>query len=98
MALDVRNPLLGPKGCTRIYDPQKGVRPRDFPEAEAALSMLSELMSRQHQKSLATVAGAGAAGGLGFGLMAFLGAIPVTGFRCSHGRLTCEGESVPRSW
>ena len=80
VALDVRNPLLGPKGCTRIYGPQKGVRPRDFPEAEAALSMLSQLMSRQHQKSLATVTGAGAAGGLGFGLMAFLDAIPVTAF------------------
>ena len=30
VALDVQNPLLGPKGCTRVYGPQKGVRPRDF--------------------------------------------------------------------
>lgn len=79
-ALDVQNPLLGPEGCTRIYGPQKGVRPRDLARAEASLSKLSQLMNRQDCKSLATVAGAGAAGGLGFGLMAFLDAEPMMGF------------------
>ncbi len=80
VALDVQNPLLGPKGCTRVYGPQKGMRPTDFARAEGALRTLAGVMSRQHGRSLAAVAGAGAAGGLGFGLMAFLGARPVTGF------------------
>ena len=80
VALDVQNPLLGPMGSTRVYGPQKGLLSSDFNRAETALRRISHLMDRQCGRSLAAVPGAGAAGGLGFGLMAFLGARPVTGF------------------
>ena len=80
VALDVQNPLLGPKGCTQVFGPQKGIRPEEFGKAERPLRRLSTVMGRAQGRSLAGVPGAGAAGGLGFGLMAFLGAGPRTGF------------------
>lgn len=72
VAVDVQNPLLGPDGCSRVYGPQKGVT--DFEQAERCLGRLAEVLAAQHGLVFATAPGAGAAGGLGFGLMAFLGA------------------------
>jgi glycerate kinase len=80
VALDVQNPLLGIRGCTRVYGPQKGLRSQEFSKAEAALQRMSGLMALERGVSMAKVSGAGAAGGLGFGLMAFLKAQPVEGF------------------
>ena len=77
-ACDVRNPLLGTNGCTRIYGPQKGVLAADFDKHEARLQ---ELVSRvDGGADLAEVPGAGAAGGLGFGCLAFLDAELRPGF------------------
>ncbi len=72
VAVDVQNPLLGPEGCSRVYGPQKGVT--DFEQAERCLGRLAEVLETQHGLVCAKSPGAGAAGGLGFGLMAFLGA------------------------
>lgn len=80
VAVDVQNPLLGPTGCSRIYGPQKGLREEDFGLAEKCLGKLAESIRRALKKDFATVPGAGAAGGLGFGLMAFAGAKPQPGF------------------
>ena len=80
VALDVQNPLLGPGGCTPVFGPQKGIRAEELSGAERPLWRLSAVMGRDHGPSLHCVPGAGAAGGLGFGLMAFLGARPRTGF------------------
>lgn len=92
VAVDVRNPLLGPRGATRIYGPQKGIRPRDFAPAERNLRRLARLVERGRfvvppsggrlrlKPQLQTRAGAGAAGGLGFGLLAFAGARLQPGF------------------
>ena len=80
VAVDVRNPLLGPHGCTRVYGPQKGLGPDDFDPAESALARLADLVTKRSGESVAEIPGAGAAGGLGFGLMAFLGAKPASGF------------------
>jgi glycerate kinase len=86
VAVDVQNPLLGRRGATRIYGPQKGVRPKDFALAEKCLRRLatvfrdSEFRLTKLGKNRATIPGAGAAGGLGFGLMAFLGAHAQPGF------------------
>lgn len=80
VAVDVRNRLLGPAGCTRVYGPQKGLRARDFAAAEAALRKLSEVLRTQSGRALANQPGAGAAGGLGFGLLAFGGAQLAPGF------------------
>lgn len=78
VACDVRNPLLGESGATRVYGPQKGVR--DFAFFEARLSKLAGLVSRDLGTDFRNVPGAGAAGGLGFGLMSFCGGKLVPGF------------------
>jgi glycerate 2-kinase len=80
VAVDVGNPLLGMKGCSRIYGPQKGLRPQDFALAEKCLARLSVMLRAQHKIGGATTPGAGAAGGLGFGLTAFAGAWMESGF------------------
>ena len=78
VACDVDNPLLGPRGATRIYGPQKGVR--DFAWFEQRLEHLADLVRRNLGVDPRDLPGAGAAGGLGFGLMAFLGGRLVSGF------------------
>ena len=79
-AVDVQNPLLGLNGCTRIYGPQKGLREEDIPKAEAALTQLAEVWEAQSGEDAASLSGAGAAGGLGFGLHCFTGAEIRSGF------------------
>ena len=80
VAVDVQNPLLGMRGCTRIYGPQKGLRVEDFPLAESSLRWLAKVAREQLQNSNAKEPGAGAAGGLGFGLRCFAGAQLQSGF------------------
>ena len=80
VAVDVQNKLLGPRGATRIYGPQKGLRPEDFPRAEAAFRQLARVVRQKFGPDFAQVPGSGAAGGLGFGLLAFLGAKVEPGF------------------
>lgn len=80
VAVDVQNPLLGPTGCTRIYGPQKGLRPADFELAEACLNRLAQVVKQQFGHDFAAEPGAGAAGGLGFGLRCFAGAKLARGF------------------
>jgi len=80
VAVDVQNCLLGPRGATRVYGPQKGIRPEDFDLAERCLAQLAGVMSKQFSQDFAASPGSGAAGGLGFGLLAFLGAKPEAGF------------------
>jgi len=81
VAVDVRNPLLGPQGASRIYGPQKGLQEADMPQAEAALHQLAEVAHRCLGRDHSSVPGAGAAGGLGFGLATFLGAHLKPGFQ-----------------
>lgn len=73
IAVDVDNPLLGERGASRIYGPQKGLREVDFPKAEACLRRLAEVMAALIGEDFSLHKGAGAAGGLGFGLKAFCG-------------------------
>lgn len=80
VAVDVQNPLLGPSGCTRVYGPQKGLREEDFELAERGLARLADVLEAQSGGRVANEPGAGAAGGLGFGLRSFLGARLVPGF------------------
>lgn len=79
-ACDVTNPLLGPEGATTVYGPQKGVRLERIPAFEAALHHLAGIVQRDLGVDVATAPGAGAAGGLGFGLMAFCRASMQPGF------------------
>jgi glycerate kinase len=79
-AVDVKNPLLGENGATRIFGPQKGVTPDKIDMFERALTRLADIVARDLQVDFRDQAGAGAAGGLGFGLMSFCGARIQPGF------------------
>lgn len=78
VACDVNNPLLGPAGCTSVYGPQKGVT--DFAFFESRLERLAEIAKRDLGVDCRDAPGAGAAGGLGWGLMTFCGARLTSGF------------------
>jgi len=80
VAVDVRNPLLGIRGASRVYGPQKGLRPDDMAPAEQSLRRLATVLKQQHDLDFARTPGAGAAGGLGFGLLTFVGAKIQAGF------------------
>ena len=79
-AVDVRNPLLGARGATRTFGPQKGVAPDQLEVLEEALARLADVVARDLGCDFREAAGAGAAGGLGFGLMSFCGATISPGF------------------
>jgi glycerate 2-kinase len=74
VASDVDNPLCGPNGASAVYGPQKGADPADVVLLDRALAHLAEVVRRDLGIDVAESPGAGAAGGLGYGLMAFLGA------------------------
>jgi glycerate 2-kinase len=80
VAVDVQNLLLGARGCTRIYGPQKGLEPKNFAAAERSLRRLAAVAAKQLGRDYASEPGAGAAGGLGFGLRCFAGAKLRPGF------------------
>ena len=79
VACDVRNPLLGPEGATAVYGPQKGATPALIIELEAALSRYADVVEAFVGRNVRDVPGAGAAGGLGAGLIAFVDARLVSG-------------------
>jgi glycerate kinase len=74
VASDVNNPLCGPMGASRIYGPQKGATPEIIEELDKSLSYFAGLIKRDLNKDVKDIPGAGAAGGLGASLMAFLNA------------------------
>ncbi|HOF39100.1 MAG TPA: glycerate kinase [Candidatus Hydrogenedentes bacterium] len=75
VACDVDNPLCGPRGASRVYGPQKGATPAMVDELDAALLHFGELIEAQLGVPVLDVPGAGAAGGLGAGLIAFAGGV-----------------------
>ena len=81
-AADVRNPLLGENGATQVFGPQKGGTPEQIRNLELALSRLADIVPEtigsDHTDTVKP--GAGAAGGLGFGLLSFCGATIRPGF------------------
>jgi len=79
-AADVRNPLLGENGATRIFGPQKGATEEKIDMLERALTKLADVVSKDLGVDYRDESGAGAAGGLGFGLMSFCGAKIRPGF------------------
>ncbi|WGK69082.1 glycerate kinase [Candidatus Haliotispira prima] len=73
IACDVSNPLLGERGASAVYGPQKGANPEMVAVLDANLAHLAAVVTRDLGTSFADEPGAGAAGGLGFGLMSFCG-------------------------
>ena len=74
IASDVSNPLCGPKGAAWIYGPQKGATSEVIEELDESLAHFAEIIKRDLNKDIKDIPGAGAAGGLGASLMAFLDA------------------------
>jgi glycerate 2-kinase len=79
-AVDVRNPLLGANGATRVFGPQKGATHEQLKKLERALTRLADVVAKEFGFDCRNEPGAGAAGGLGFGLMSFCGAKIRPGF------------------
>jgi glycerate kinase len=80
-AVDVKNPLLGQNGATRVFGPQKGASQSDLDNLERALTRLADVVATGFGVDYRNEAGAGAAGGLGFGLLSFCGATIQQGFK-----------------
>ena len=74
VACDVTNPLTGQEGASAIYGPQKGATPEMVESLDAALANFAEVVRRDLGADVENLQGAGAAGGLGGGLVAFLNA------------------------
>lgn len=79
IASDVTNPLVGPEGASHVYGPQKGATPRVAEQLDLALRHYGQAIRRHLGVDILDKPGAGAAGGLGGGLMAFLNAEMVPG-------------------
>ncbi len=79
-ATDVTNPLLGALGAARVFAPQKGADVGQVEQLEAALVRYAAVLRRSLGVDIANMPGAGAAGGLAGGLVAFLGARIESGF------------------
>jgi glycerate kinase len=80
VACDVTNPLTGPEGAARVFGPQKGATPEVAGQLDANLAHLAEVIRQDLGINVASLQGAGAAGGLGAGLVAFCGATLEDGF------------------
>ena len=74
VACDVDNPLLGPRGAARIFSPQKGAGPPGVEQIEEHLAHFAGIIERDLAVDVRTIPGGGAAGGLGTGAVALLGA------------------------
>lgn len=85
VACDVDNPLCGPTGASLVYGPQKGASPEIAALLDDALRHFGEVLEQQFDVSVLDLPGAGAAGGLGAGLVAFTGARLLSGID-----LVCE--------
>ncbi|MFL2101439.1 glycerate kinase [Desemzia sp. FAM 23989] len=72
VACDVENPLLGPNGAVYIFGPQKGLRKQELQQQDQNMAHYQQLVNETTQTTCENFPGAGAAGGIGFALYAFL--------------------------
>ncbi len=79
---DVKNPLFGAQGAAAVFAPQKGADPAAVRVLDRSLRRLAEVSAQTLGKDCAAEQGAGAAGGLGFACLAFLGARLTPGIDC----------------
>ncbi len=79
---DVKNPLYGENGAAFVFSSQKGAKGEDIKLLDNGLRNLAEVFKRQFSKDYSTQPGSGAAGGLGFALISFLGADLKDGISC----------------
>lgn len=98
LATDVSNPLLGPQGASAVYGPQKGADAQTVAELDSALSRFADVVRRDLGLDVANEPGAGAAGGLGFGLMALLGAKRRSGIDLVLDAIGFEAQARDADW
>ncbi len=79
VACDVDNPLTGPRGAAKVFAPQKGASDEQVVILDESMRHLAGIIRRDLGIDIESIAGAGAAGGLGGGLIAFAGAEVVSG-------------------
>ncbi|AIQ67351.1 glycerate kinase [Paenibacillus graminis] len=75
VACDVTNPLCGEQGASRVFGPQKGATPEMVQKLDVSLAHYAEVVKQQLHKDVRDLPGAGAAGGLGAGLLIFTQAV-----------------------
>ena len=95
---DVDNPLCGEQGAARVYGPQKGATAEMVEELEKGLAHLAEIVEEQLGRKIKDVAGAGAAGGLAAGAIAFMNADVVSGIETVMKRSNLAGELESADW
>ena len=91
-ATDVDNPLLGERGAATVYGPQKGASARDVALLEEGLRRWADVAERTLGRAVRDQPGAGAAGGLGFAVLAFLRASTRPGIELMLDLLSFPGQ------
>ena len=92
VACDVKNPLCGELGCSTVYGPQKGASAEQIKDMDEWLKNYARLTGEVIPSADPNFAGAGAAGGMGFALMSYLGARLVSGVELVLGEIGAERE------
>jgi len=95
---DVDNPLCGEHGAAKVYAPQKGATPEMVKQLEKGLAHLADLVRKQLQRDIDNVPGAGAAGGLTAGAIAFMNAAVVSGIETVMARSNLRAELESADW
>jgi len=95
---DVDNPLCGEHGAAQVYGPQKGATPEMVEQLEKGLAHLADLVRKQLQRDIDNVPGAGAAGGLTAGAIAFMNAAVVSGIETVMARSNLRAELESADW
>jgi glycerate 2-kinase len=95
---DVNNPLCGEHGAAHEFGPQKGATPEMVQQLDAGLRHLAELVKAQLGKDVADVPGAGAAGGLAFGALAFMDAKLIPGVEAVSEAIGLDAELADADW
>ena len=95
---DVDNPLCGEHGAARVYAGQKGASPRMVEQLEKGLVHLAVLVRKHLQRDISDIPGAGAAGGLAGGALAFMNATLVSGIETVMARSNLRAELESADW
>jgi glycerate kinase len=95
---DVDNPLCGPDGAARIYGPQKGANAQMVERLEEGLLHLAALVSKYLGRDISEIPGAGAAGGLAAGAVAFMNGVIVSGIQTVIDRSNLSEELESADW
>jgi len=95
---DVDNPLCGEHGAARVYAGQKGAGPQMIEQLEKCLAHLAAIVRRNLQRDIDNVPGAGAAGGLAAGALAFMNATLASGIETVMARSNLKAELESADW